>query len=135
MNNLLWRTRLLSVGGVLEIAMGVGLLANPRAVVALLLRAPLEGPGVVLGRLAGAGVLSLGIACWQARSTPASPASIGAAWAFLAYNVIASVLLAWAGLQLASGGLLVLAASALHGVLGVALLVALRGRRAVLVEA
>ena len=90
---------------------------------------------MVLGRLAGAGLLSLGIACWYARHTPASPASVGVAWAFLAYNGIASFLLAWAGSALASGGLLALAASALHGVLAIALLVALRGRSGALAKA
>ena len=79
-------------------------------------------------RIAGGGLLSLGIACWWARHTPSSPASRGVAWAFLTYNVVACCTLAWAGPALASGGLPALGAAVLHGVLGAALLAALLAR-------
>jgi GNAT superfamily N-acetyltransferase len=44
------------------------------------------------------------------------------AWALLAYNVVACVTLAWAGTAMASGALLALSASVLHGLFGAALL-------------
>jgi len=128
MNRTVWLTRILSIGGVLETAAGLGLLIAPSALASLLLRSPLAGPGVVLARIAGGGVLSLGIACWCARGTPSAPAGLGVSWAFLVYNLVACVTLALAGRELASAGLPALVASALHGVLGVALLGVLSGR-------
>lgn len=127
-NKTLWLTPMLSIGGVLEAGMGLGLLIDPSALSSLLLRSPLAGPGLVFARIAGGGLLSLGIACWGARHTPSAPASLGVSWAFLAYNLIACVTIAWERPALASGGLLVLGASALHGVLGAALLAVLLGR-------
>jgi hypothetical protein len=128
MNNAVWLARILSIGGVLETGVGLGLLAAPSALASLLLRSPLAGPGVVFARVAGGGLLSLGIACWCARETPLAPAGLGVSWAFLMYNLVACVTLARARPALASGGLPALGASALHGVLGAALLGALLAR-------
>jgi len=114
--------RILSIGGVLETGVGLMLLVDPSALAVLLLRSPLEGAGLVVARVGGGGVLSLGIACWCARRTPLAPAGLGASWAFLAYNIVACVTLALARPALASGGLPALAASVIHGVLGAALL-------------
>jgi hypothetical protein len=69
----------------------------------------------------------VGIACWFARKTPTAPASVGVAWAYLAYNVVTCVTLAWAGVVLGAGSLPALGASVLHGVLGAAVLGALLG--------
>ena len=88
----------------------------------------MEGPGVAIGRIGGGGLLSLGIACWLARKTPTAPASIGVAWAYLAYNVATCVTLAWASVALEGGALPALGASVLHGVLGAAVLGAVLGR-------
>jgi hypothetical protein len=81
----------------LETAAGLGLLVDPPGAAWALLRSSLEAPGVVMSRIAGGGLLSLGIACWCARKTPSAQASLGVAWAFLAYNVVVSATLAWAG--------------------------------------
>lgn len=88
----------------------------------------MEGPGVAIGRICGGGLLALGIACWLARKTPTAPASVGVAWAYLAYNIVTCVTLAWAGVALGGGSLPALGASVLHGVLGAAVLGALLGR-------
>ena len=128
MNKSVWLARILSIGGVLESVMGFGLLVAPSALASFLLRSPLVGPGVVVARLAGGGLLALGIACWSARKTPLAPASLGVSCGFLAYNSVACATLAWAGPALASGGLPVLGAAVLHGILGVSLLGALLGR-------
>lgn len=128
MNRTVWLTRILSIGGVLEIGVGLALLVAPSSLSSLLLRAPLEGAPVAIARLGGGGLLALGIACWCARRAPSTPAALGVSWGFLAYNVVASVTLAWARPPLASGGLPALGASVLHGVLAVALLGALLRR-------
>ena len=128
MNKTVWIARLLSVGGVLETLAGLGLLADPSDIASLLLGSPLGESGVVIARVGGGGLLALGIACWGARTTPSAPASLGVAWAFLSYNVVACVTLACAFPAMASGGLLVLGSSVLHGTLAALLLGALFGR-------
>ena len=126
MNRSVWLGRILSIGGVLETGVGLALLVDPPAVAFLLLRAPLEGPGVVVARLAGGGLLALGIACVYARGTPSTPAGLGVSRAFLAYNLVACAVLAMARPPF-PGGLVALGASVLHGLLAAALITALFG--------
>jgi hypothetical protein len=120
--------RLLSLGGVLEIVAGLGLLVDPAGGASALFGSTMEGPGITIGRIGGGGLLALGIACWSARKTPTAPASVGVAWAYLAYNVITCVTLAWASVALEGVSLPALGAAVLHGVLGAAVLGALIGR-------
>ena len=120
--------RLLGLGGVLETVAGLGLLADPAGGAMALFGSSMEGPGVAIGRIGGGSLLALGIACWLARKTPTAPASVGVAWGYLVYNVVTCVTLAWASVALAGGSLPALGASALHGILGAAVLVALLGR-------
>jgi hypothetical protein len=124
MNGTKWLSRLLGIGAVLEIPVGLGLLAMPSPLVALLLGAPLSGAGLVVARLAGGGLFALGIACWFARSTPTLRASLGVAGALLSYNIIACVTLVLAPPGPASRALS-LGAAVLHGLLAAGLLAAL----------
>jgi hypothetical protein len=117
-----WLALLLSIAGVLETVVALGLLVDPPGVAAILLQTKLDAPGDVISRIAGGGLLALGIACWCARKTPLAPAGLGVAWALLAYNVVACLTLGWAGTAMASGGLPALGASVLHGLFGAALL-------------
>jgi hypothetical protein len=128
MNKPVWLTRLLTLGGVLETAAGLGLIVDPAGGASALLGSSMAGPGVTIGRIGGGGLLALGIACWSARKTPTAPASVGVAWAFLAYNVVTCVTLAWTSVERGDGSLPVLGAAVLHGVLGAAVLGALLGR-------
>jgi hypothetical protein len=128
MNKSVWLARILSLGGILEAVVGLGLLVTPSDLSSFLLRSPLAGPGLVIARVGGGGLVALGIACWGARKTPSAPASLGVSWGFLAYNIVACATLAWAGPALASGGLPALGAAVLHGILGAGLLGALLGR-------
>jgi hypothetical protein len=125
MAEMLWLGRVLSLGGVLETAAGVGLLVAPAVVVSRLLSAPLAGAGVVVARIGGGGLLALGIACWGARASPATSAGIGVAWAFLVYNLVVCATLARARPPRAAGGGMALSAAVLHGALGGVLLVLL----------
>lgn len=128
MNRSVWLTRLLGIAGVLESVVAFGLLVDAPGVASILLQSKLEGPGEVIGRIAGGGLLSLGIACWCARNTPSAPASLGVVWALLTYNSVACVTLAWASTAMPSGGLPALSASVLHGLFGAALLATLLRR-------
>jgi|GEM_PF-1208765 len=118
--------RILRTGAALESSVGVVLLVHPSAVSSLLLESPLVGPGLAFARLAGGALLGLGIACWDARRTVSSPAGLGVARAFLAYNLAASAILVLTRPPL-PGGLVALGVSAAHGVLGILLLYALFG--------
>ena len=65
--------KLLILTALVETATGVMLLVSPTRVVAVLLGASLDAPAaLVVARMAGAAVLSLGCACWLARGATAS---------------------------------------------------------------
>jgi len=119
---------LLGIGAALEVPVGLGLLIAPSALATLLLGAPLSGAGLVVARLAGGGLLALGIACWFARSTPAVPASLGVAGALLIYNIVACITLALALPPDPGSYALTLGATILHGLVAAGLLVALTRR-------
>jgi hypothetical protein len=124
MNKTQWLSRLLVLGAMLEIPVGLALLAAPSPLASLLLGAPLSGTGLVVARLAGGGILGLGLACWFARSTPTSPAGLGVAGSLLAYNIVACGTLA---LALPPGGtrMLTLAVAVTHGLIAAGLCFAL----------
>ena len=124
MNATKWLSRLIGIGAVLEVPTGSGLLAVPSSISTLLLGAPLSGTGLVVARIAGGGLLALGIACWFARSTPISWAGLGVAGAFLTYNVVVCVTL-FTALAGPGSNALLLSVAVLHGLLGAGLLIAL----------
>jgi hypothetical protein len=127
MNGSIWLLRLLAVGAVLETLAGLGLLVFPSPLVSLLLGAPLSDAGLVVARIAGGGLLALGISCWYARDMPIARAGTGVAVGLLVYNVVASVTLALAE-PAPSTGFLLMSAAALHGLLALALVAALIAR-------
>ena len=110
---------LLIVSALVETATGVLLLVAPTRVAALLLGASLdERAALVVARMAGAGLLSLGCACWFARDHGPTRAVRGLVAAMLLYNSAAVAVLANAG----AGGLvgtLTWPAVGLHAALGV----------------
>ena len=59
--------RSLKCTAIIEAATGLALMAVPSVVVRLLLGSEISGASVPLGRVAGLGLLSLGIACWPLR--------------------------------------------------------------------
>jgi len=117
---------LFRLAAVVETGVALALLVDPSSVTWILLGSELNAPGEVVGRIAGGGLLSLGVACWRSRNTPSAPASLGVAWGLLAYNIVACVTLAWAGAAMTTGRFPALSLSLLHGLFGAALLGALR---------
>jgi hypothetical protein len=79
---------------VMETTAGLSLLIVPAPVVALLLAGAGTGSHIALGRLAGAALLSLGAACWWARTDTGSAAARALIAGMSIYNatVIAIVL-------------------------------------------
>jgi len=126
--------RLLIVTALAETAAGVMLLVTPQLVIAFLLGASLETPAaLVLARIAGAAVLSLGCACWLARNDGPNRAVPGLVAAMLLYNGVAVAVLANAGAGARLVGVLTWPAVALHATLAVWCIACLRsGRRPLL---
>jgi hypothetical protein len=113
-------SRLLKLTALIEAATGLGLIAAPSVVVRLLLGSPLEtSAAVTLGRVAGAALLSLGIACWLARTDTPSRAARGLVAAMLFYNVAVAALLAFVGLASGLRGLMLWPAVTLHAMMAV----------------
>jgi hypothetical protein len=90
---------LLTLSAVLEASAGLALLAGPSAAIAMIFgSAPVTPAGLAIGRIAGAGLLSLGFACWQARHDAHSRNAAGLIEAMLVYNIAAAASLAYASL-------------------------------------
>jgi len=111
--------RLLIVTAIIELGAGLALLCCPSAAVAILLGSPLDTPATLtLGRVAGAALLALGVACWLASGDAQSRAARGLVAAMLLYNLAAVALFAVAGSGPGRVGVALWPAAILHAALG-----------------
>lgn len=111
-------SKLLVLTALLEGATGVALMAAPSLPVSLLLGASPDTPGgLVVARVAGAAVLSIGLACWLARGDARSGAGRALIAGLLLYNVAVVAVLAHARLALDLSGVALWPAVALHAAL------------------
>ena len=112
---------------IIEIATGIALMALPEVVVSILLGAPPgTTAGVIISRLAGAALLSLGIACWSGSRDAQSRAARVIAAAMLLYNIAATGLLLSARYGAGMSGVGLVPAAVLHAAFGVWCVVCLR---------
>ena len=119
--------RLLRLTAIIEAATGLALIAVPSVVVRLLLGSPLDtSAAVMLARVAGAALLALGVACWLARDDTQSRATRGLVVAMLMYNLVATAVLAFAGIGLGLHGVVLWPAVVLHAVMAIWCIVCLR---------
>lgn len=89
-----------SATAVIELGAGLALLCFPSTTVALLLGRPLEAlPALTVARVGGTGLLTLGVACWLARSDTQSRAARGLIAAMVLYNLGVVFILGAAGMQ------------------------------------
>ena len=131
-------TALLRVTAVFEVATAAALLILPALTLALLF-----GPGpdtatsLMLARLFGAPLLSLGVMCWTASSGPGGQAARSQVAAMLIYNVIVAALLIYSATVVGLAGLALWPAVIAHGLLAGWCLAELRqwGRRAAEIRA
>jgi len=118
--------KLLALAAVVEAATGLALIAVPAIVVRLLLGAEISGASMPLGRVAGAALLALGVACWLARDDTQSRTARGLVVAMLMYNIAATAVLAFAGIGLGLHGVALWPAVVLHAVMAIWCIVCLR---------
>ena len=117
----------LATTAVVEVGAGIALMAIPDLAVSMLLGDTLgTAAAVVVARIAGAALLSLGVACWGASRDAKSKAAFGIASAMLIYNIAAVGLLLWARYGAGIPGVSVLLASALHAALALWCVTSLR---------
>jgi hypothetical protein len=103
------------VSAAIEAATGLALIAAPDLVARVLLGAALCDSGVAVARVAGFGLLALGIACWPGAHDSTSHATR----ALLVYNLLAGLYLGYLRVGGGFAGFLLWPACALHVVLGV----------------
>ena len=122
--------KLLIVTAVVETATGLTLLLLPPLVAGLLLGTSLDAPAaLVVGRMTGAALMSLGGACWLARNDGPSCALRALVAAMLLYNGAAVAVLASAGAREGLVGVLLWPTVALHLTLAVWCIACLRSAR------
>ena len=110
---------LLIIAAVIEAVAGVALLLIPSVAVSALLGAPLDTPtGLVAARIAGAALVALAIACWQARNGERGSPATGVIEAMSFYNFAAAMVLVYAGIRLDLRSALLWPAIVLHLGLG-----------------
>jgi len=102
----------LAFAAVGEVATGLALLVVPSLVGRLLLGEDLAGIAIPLARVAGIALIALGIACWP------GPARVG----MLTYSAAVTLFLAYLGLAVGVGGILLWPAVFLHAILTVLLM-------------
>jgi hypothetical protein len=109
---------LFATTAVIEAGAGLALLCLPSAAANLLLGAPLEAPAAfTVARVGGAGLLTLGVACWLARSDAKSPAARGLVTAMVIYNLGVALILGAAGIGSDRVGAILWPAVVLHTVM------------------
>jgi hypothetical protein len=124
------RKMLLVVMGFVETATGLGLLASPPMIASVLLGASLESTvGLVVARVCGAALLSLGIACFLARNEADARAATGLVIAMVVYNTIATAILAYSVFGLRLMGIALWPAIVVHATLAIWCLAALSRHR------
>ena len=112
--------KLLQVSAIVEIATGVALLAVPALLVRILFGSALdEAAGLAVARVAGAALVSLGLACWFGSRDTHSRACLGIVAAMLVYNLGIFMLLVSLRYGAGMTGIGLLPVSALHVALAV----------------
>ena len=107
--------QLLAVSAVAELGAGLALLTFPAATAELLIGAALQGPAALtVARVAGGGLLALGLACWLARGDAKGGAARGLVAAMLLYDVLAAAILAFAAVGFGLHGVALWPAVVLH---------------------
>jgi hypothetical protein len=117
---------LLTIAAALECLAGLAFVLVPGIAIAQLLGAEAHRDALMIGRVAGVALLSLGIACWHARADAGGAARTGTLNAITLYNAGAGLLLLVFAATGASTALAAWLAGALHLALGTAFALSMR---------
>jgi hypothetical protein len=118
---------LLTATAIIEAGAGLALLILPSRAAQLLLGAPLEvAAALIVARVGGAGLLTLGVAAWLARGDSESRASRGLLTAMVLYNLGVAIILGVAGVSAERVGIALWPAVVLHTAMTPWCLVSLR---------
>ena len=121
---------LLVLTAVVEAGAGLVFLMLPSAAAKLLFGSSLDAPAALMvGRLTGAALVTLGVACWLAHFDVKSRATIGLVVAMLFYNLAALAILATAGAGLGLVGVVLGLGVVFHSAMAVWCVVCLRVRK------
>ena len=91
---------LLATTAAIEAGAGLALMCIPSVAGDLLLGTPLEAAvALTVARVGGAGLLTLGMACWLARNDTQSTAARGLVTAMVVFNVVVALVLGVAGIR------------------------------------
>jgi hypothetical protein len=104
--------KLVTFAATLEAATGLALIVVPAVVVRWLLGEELSGVALAVGRVAGIGLFSLGLACWSGKG-----ATRPALCAMLTYNLLITLYLLYLGIRGEWVGLLLWPAVVIHAAL------------------
>lgn len=111
---------------VIEAGAGLALIVSPALVASILIGAPFDTPAdSVVGRVAGAALLALALACWRARNDEQSQARSGVVSGMFLYNAVTVLVLADAGIVLHLSGIGLWPAVVLHAAMAVWCLICL----------
>jgi hypothetical protein len=108
----------LGIAAAVEAVTGLLLIVVPHLLAKLLLGVEVTAVAVVIGRVAGIALLSLGVGCWFGRQDASGGWALSA---MLLYNVLVTLYLAWVGLGAEFVGALLWPAVAVHAALTVLL--------------
>ena len=108
-------TRLLTVTAIIEAGAGICFVGLPGLATWLLLavREP-SSEAIVIARLGGAALFSIGVVCWLARADRASRAQHGLLSGMFVYNAAACAVLAYAGGIMSMAGVILWPGVVLH---------------------
>lgn len=110
---------LFKTSAIVEILTGLALLVVPSLVIELLLGEGLGQTGVAVARVLGVGLLSVGVAAWEA---PQQAIRLAPRAGICIYNVGVGTLLTIFGVLGEFDGMLLWSAAVLHGLIGAAML-------------
>ena len=109
---------LLTISAAVEVGTGVALVIAPTTVGRMLLGSPPDAPAsLVISRILGAALFSLGAACWFARHDAPGRTAAGLSVAMLLYNIAIVSLLTHARIGLGMSGIGSWPAVVLHSAL------------------
>jgi hypothetical protein len=113
------KTLIVTAASLLEIVVGITLIALPDLPCRLLFAATPESLAILFARFAGVGLLSLGIACLPSKQLGPRRGSV---LGLLVFNVGATIFCAWVALATQFRGVLLWPVVVLHAVIAAALL-------------